>query len=59
MNQDSDRQYIGRYRRRKRYKINRKQGKTRSTNEKVNKDEPETHIRYHLAMNWNVLSIKC
>jgi hypothetical protein len=59
MNQDSDRQYVGRYRRRKRYKTNRKQGKTRSTNEKVNKDETETHIKNHLAMNGKVLSIKC
>jgi hypothetical protein len=57
MSQDSGRQYVGRYRRRKRNKINRKQGKTRSTNEKVNKDETETYIR-HFAMNVKVLSIK-
>jgi uncharacterized protein YueI len=57
MNQDSGRQYVGRYRKRKRHKINKKQGKTRSTNEKANKEETETHIR-HLAMNVKVLSIK-
>jgi hypothetical protein len=58
MNQDSGRQYVGRYRRRKRQKINRKQGKTRPTNEKVSKDETVTRIR-HLAMNGKVLSINC